>query len=105
MFKFLLGLIFLVYSIDGQSDNKVDYLKLYIKSLEVNTAFRNGISLQGGDISIINWVLLYADIASFDAIVPYHPTATAMLAHVQKRLQNYFIFYEHQYWMCSEPCI
>ena len=99
MFKFLLGLLFLVHSINGQSDDKVDYLKLYIKSLEVNTAFRNGVSPQGGDISIINWVLLYADIASFDAIVPYHPTATAMLAHVQKRLQNYFTFLENQYQM------
>ena len=89
MFKVLLRLVFLVHQIIGQSDIEDDYAALYIKALQAGRVSRESLSPQGSDISIINWVAVYADIARFDAIVPYHPTAIAILAPVEKRLQNH----------------
>ena len=89
MFKVLLRLVFLVHQIIGQSDIADDYAALYIKALQAGGVSRKSLSPQGSDISIINWVAVYADIAKFDAIVPYHPTAIAILAPVEKRLQNH----------------
>ena len=66
-----------------------DFLVLNIKSRITASATRQGFSPQGSDISISLWGGLYAEIAAFDAIVPYHPTATAIMVPVQKRLQNY----------------
>ena len=81
---------FLENQFDGHSEREDDYVDLYLKAGAVNTAFPRGLSPSGSDISLINWLALYADIACFDAIVPYHPTATAMLVPVEKRLQNHF---------------
>ena len=89
MFKVLLRLVLLVHQIIGQSDIEDDYAALFIKALQAGRVTRKNFSPQGSDISIINWVAVYADIAKFDAIVPYHPTAIAILAPVEKRLQNH----------------
>ena len=89
MFKVLLRLVFLVHQIIGQSDIEDDYAALYIKALQAGGVSRKSLSPQGSDISIINWVAVYADIARFDAIVTYHPTAISILAPVEKRLQNH----------------
>ena len=83
MFKVLLTCF------SGASDIEDDYVALYIKALQAGRVTRKSLSPQGSDISIINWVAVYADIARFDAIVPYHPTAIAILAPVEKRLQNH----------------
>ena len=83
-------LLFLDNQIDGHIEGKDGYVDLYLKAGAVNTAFIRGLSPSGSDISLINWLALYADIACFDAIVPYHPTATAMLVPVEKRLQNHY---------------
>ena len=103
MFKVLLRLVFLVHQIIGQSDIEDDYAALFIKALQAGRVTRKNFSPQGSDISIIKWEAVYADIARFDAIVPYHPTAIAILAPVEKRLQNHsncfnkLITYSHQF--------
>ena len=78
-----------MHQIIGQSDIEDDYAALYIKALQAGGVSRKSLSPQGSDISIINWVAVYADIARFDAIVTYHPTAISILAPVEKRLQNH----------------
>ena len=42
----------------------------------------NYLSPDGSDISIVLWFALYADIARFDAVAPFHPTAQGVLVEI-----------------------
>ena len=48
----------------------------------------NHISRQGGDVSILTWAAVYADIAGFDAIAPYIPKADGILVHIDRKFTN-----------------
>ena len=55
----------------------------------VSSPLRQYFSPQGSDVSLLLWSGLYVEIAAFDAIAPYHPTANAILVPIEKRLQNH----------------
>ena len=71
-----------------------------IKARIAGSPIGQGFSPQGSDVSLLLWNGLYVEIAAFDAIAPYHPTANAILVPIHKRLQNHS--HLSTYWKMDE---